>query len=331
MLNVVGIDIGSTYTKAIMLDGDCKVVTTAVRRTGFKLAEAAQGVFDMLLENAKMKPEDVTYVSSTGYGRYVVPFRHAQVTELTAHAQAAVHLFPDTRTLLDIGGQDIKAVKVDAKGNVKAFRLNDKCAAGTGAFLEKTARYLGLTTQDIGPYALRSTNPKPISSVCAVFAESEVINHLANGVPAEDIMMGAMVSLGGRAIQLMRRVGLEPGYILTGGMTRNEAMVQALETALKDKFHVAPNGLGQLNGAYGAAYLGVRRVQKLRQEGKPIPPTAAQLGGDGGEKQAVRRWSALVPSRMSGQGADAALADLEPSNEALPQKTSVKKSAAAPA
>jgi predicted CoA-substrate-specific enzyme activase len=294
MLNVVGIDIGSTYTKAIALDANRKVVGKAVRRTGFKLAVAAEAVFEDLLRDSGLDRSAVTYVAATGYGRYTVAFRHAQVTELTAHAQAAVHLFPDTRTILDIGGQDIKAIKVDAEGRVKAFRLNDKCAAGTGAFLEKTARYLGITTEDIGPYALRSTAPKAISSVCAVFAESEVISHLAAGVPAEDIMMGAMVSLGGRAIQLMRRVGIEPGYMLTGGMTRNVAMVSALETTLGHEFHVAPDGLGQLNGAYGAAFLGLRRVEKLRAEGKPIPPTAGQLG-EGVEAQ--RRWSAMAVAR----------------------------------
>ncbi|HNT37868.1 MAG TPA: acyl-CoA dehydratase activase [Rubrivivax sp.] len=292
-----GIDIGSTYTKAILLDGDRNVAGKAVRRTGFKVQQAAELVFEELLKNAGVERSQVTYVGATGYGRFSVPFRHAQITELTAHAQAAVQLFPDTRTILDIGGQDIKAIKVDGQGRVKSFRLNDKCAAGTGAFLEKTARYLGLTTQDIGPYAIRSTNPKAISSVCAVFAESEVINHLANGVPAEDIMMGAMISLGGRAIQLMRRVGLEPGYMLTGGMTHNVAMIKALEQALKAPFNVAPDGLGQLNGAYGAAYLGLRRAQKLIAEGKPIPPTAAQLGGGESTSKPIRRWSALGATR----------------------------------
>jgi predicted CoA-substrate-specific enzyme activase len=296
MIYVVGLDIGSTYTKAIALDGERQVVGTAVRRTGFKLAQASEAVFEDLLANCGLQRGDITYVGATGYGRYTVPYRHAQITELTAHAQAAVHLFPDTRTILDIGGQDIKAIKVDGEGRVKAFRLNDKCAAGTGAFLEKTARYLGLTTEDIGPYALRATSPKTISSVCAVFAESEVINHLSNGVPAEDIMMGAMISLGGRAIQLMRRVGLEPGYMLTGGMTRNEAMVTALEQALGAPFHVAPNGLGQLNGAYGAAFLGLRRVEKLLAQGQPIPPTAAQQGQAQG-MQTVRRWSAMAATR----------------------------------
>lgn len=294
MLNVVGIDIGSTYTKAIALNSERKVVAQAVRKTGFKPGIAAEKVFEDLLENGGLKASDITYVSTTGYGRYMVTFRHAQVTELTAHAQAAGHLFPDTRTILDIGGQDIKAVKIDAEGRVKAFRLNDKCAAGTGAFLEKTARYLGITTEEIGPYAKRSTDPKTISSVCAVFAESEVISHLSNGVPAEDIMMGAMISLGGRAIQLMRRVGLEPGYMLTGGMTRNTAMVDALQSSLGERFNVAEGALGQLNGAYGAAYLGLRRVEKLLAEGRPIPPTAAETAG--GQAAPIRRWSAMAVS-----------------------------------
>jgi predicted CoA-substrate-specific enzyme activase len=290
MTYVAGIDIGSTYTKAIALNDKREVVGTAVRRTGFKLAQAAESIFEELLKASNLERSAITYVAATGYGRYTVPFRHTQITELTAHAQAAVRLFPETRTLLDIGGQDIKALKIDAQGRVKAFRLNDKCAAGTGAFLEKTARYLGLTTDDIGPYAIRSTKPMEVSSICAVFAESEVINHLANGVPAEDIMMGAMVALGGRAVQLMRRVGLEAGYMLAGGMTRNAAMVKALEDNLKSKLNVAPDGLGQLNGALGAALLGLRRVEKLAAEGKPIPPTASQQGQ--AESATRRRWSA---------------------------------------
>ncbi len=293
MLYVAGIDIGSTYSKAIILNTRREVVGTAVRRTGFKLALAAEAVFEELLKSSNLDRSDITYVAATGYGRYTVPFRNTQITELTAHAQAAVHLFPDTRTILDIGGQDIKAIKVDVAGRVKAFRLNDKCAAGTGAFLEKTARYLGLTTADLGPYALRATKPVPISSVCAVFAESEVISHLSKGIAAEDIVMGAMESLGGRAVQLMRRVGLEPSYMLTGGMTRNPAMIKALEASLGASFNVAPDGLGQLNGAYGAAFLGLRRVEKLLAEGKPIPPMVGQQTSL--ESSAVRRWSVLAP------------------------------------
>jgi (R)-2-hydroxyacyl-CoA dehydratese activating ATPase len=282
-----GIDIGSTYTKAILLDQTHAVRATAIRRSGYKPAAAAAAVFDDLVANAGAAHDDVAYAATTGYGRYMVPFRHTQITELTCHAVATSYHLPGVRTILDIGGQDIKAIRIDEHGRVRTFRLNDKCAAGTGAFLEKTARYLGLTTADIGPYALRSTAPVEISSVCAVFAESEVINHLASGIAPEDIMQGAIVALGGRAVQLMKRVGLQPDYALAGGMTQNPAMVAALESRLGAPLHLPPHGLGQLNGAFGAALLGLRRVERLRTEGRAIPTR-------GGEAFAVRRWSTYV-------------------------------------
>jgi predicted CoA-substrate-specific enzyme activase len=287
-LLIVGIDIGSTYTKAILLDQTCTVRATALRRSGYKPAVAASGVFDDLVANAGIGKADVTYIATTGYGRYMVAFRHTQITELTCHAVATGYHFPSVRTILDIGGQDIKAIRIDERGRVRNFRLNDKCAAGTGAFLEKTARYLGLGTADIGAYALRSTKPVEISSVCAVFAESEVINHLAGGISTEDIMQGAIVALGGRAVQLMKRVGLEADYALAGGMTNNGAMVAALEARLGAPLKLPPHGLGQLNGAFGAALLGLRRVQRLLAEGRAIPAP----GDDGASTE--RRWSSYV-------------------------------------
>ncbi len=288
-LLVAGIDIGSTYTKAVLLDESRAVRATAIRRSGYKPSTAASSVFDDLIANAAVARSDVTYIATTGYGRYMVPFRHTQITELTCHAVATGYHFPNVRTILDIGGQDIKAIRVDDLGRVRAFRLNDKCAAGTGAFLEKTARYLGLQTGDIGPYALRSTTPVEISSVCAVFAESEVINHLASGIMPEDIMEGAIVALGGRAVQLMKRVGLEPDFALAGGMTNNAAMVAALTTRLGAPLHLPPNALGQLNGAFGAALLGLRRVERLLAEGRAIvsPREESDLK--------TLRWSTYVP------------------------------------
>jgi (R)-2-hydroxyacyl-CoA dehydratese activating ATPase len=287
-LLVAGIDIGSTYTKTVLLDEARAVCATAIRRSGYKPSVAAAGVFEDLIASAGIDKADVTYVATTGYGRYMVPFRHTQITELTCHAVATGYHFQSVRTILDIGGQDIKAIRIDDRGRVRAFRLNDKCAAGTGAFLEKTARYLGLGTGDIGPYALRSTKPVEISSVCAVFAESEVINHLAGGVAPEDIMQGAIVALSGRAVQLMKRVGLEADYALAGGMTNNAAMVAALEGKLGAKLNLPPNGLGQLNGAFGAALLGLRRVERLLAEGRTIPAP----GGEG--TPTLRRWSSYV-------------------------------------
>ena len=136
MLYVAGLDIGSTYTKAIVLNAQREVVGTAVRRTGFKLAQASEAAFEELLKDSGLERSVITYVAATGYGRYTVAYRHTQITELTSHAHAAVHLFPAVRTILDIGGQDIKAIKVDGEGRVRAFRLNDKCAAGTGALYQ---------------------------------------------------------------------------------------------------------------------------------------------------------------------------------------------------
>jgi len=298
MTLVVGIDIGSTYTKAVMLDEEKRVLATALRRSGFKPAAATAALYEDLLTNAGVAHQEVTYIATTGYGRYMIPFRHTQITELTCHALATIHHFPTVRTILDIGGQDIKAIRIDERGRVRAFRLNDKCAAGTGAFMEKSAWYLGLTTEDIGPYALRATTPVEISSVCAVFAESEVINHLSTGVAPEDIMSGAITALGGRAVQLMRRVGLEADFALAGGMTQNAAMVTALEAKLGAPLHRPPNGLGQLNGAFGAALLGLRRVERLQTEGHEIPTP----GGDGATGETVaRRWSTFVPRRKEGQ------------------------------
>jgi len=295
MILVVGMDIGSTYTKAVMMDETRQVRATALRRSGYKPAVAAAAVYDDLLAKAGVMKNDVHYIATSGYGRYMVPFRHTQITELTCHALAISYHFPQVRTILDIGGQDIKAIRVDDRGRVRAFRLNDKCAAGTGAFLEKTARYLGLTTADIGPYALRSTKTVEISSVCAVFAESEVINHLSTGIAPEDIMQGAISALAGRALQLMKRVGLEKAFALAGGMTQNAAMVAALEARLGVPLHLPPRGLGQFNGAFGAVLLGLRRVERLLAEGHEIPPPGDQGPADT-TQHTPRRWSLFVPA-----------------------------------
>jgi predicted CoA-substrate-specific enzyme activase len=252
-------------------------------------------VYEDLLANAGVAREEVTYIATSGYGRYMVPFRHTQITELTCHAFATVYHFPQVRTILDVGGQDIKAIRIDERGRVRAFRLNDKCAAGTGAFLEKTARYLGLSTSDIGPYALRSTKAVEISSVCAVFAESEVINHLSNGIAPEDIMQGAIAALAGRAVQLMKRVGLEKDFALAGGMTQNAAVVAAIAAKLAAPLNLPPQGLGQFNGAFGAALLGLRRAERLLAERRHIPAPGSEAAADTGT-HTPRRWSTFIPA-----------------------------------
>ncbi|MGA7911881.1 MAG: acyl-CoA dehydratase activase [Candidatus Dormiibacterota bacterium] len=268
MTTVLGLDVGATYTKGMVMDEERRIVAQSLVKTGFNLAGAAERAYREALAEGRLAPEDIDYVASTGYGRYLVPMRDIQITELTCHARGAAYLFPMTRTVLDAGGQTVKAIKVDERGKVRAFRLNDKCAAGTGAFLDKTARYMGLDTSTTGELATRSLAPVTISSVCAVFAESEVINHLTAGAKPEDIMYGAVLSLAGRAIQLMKRVGMEPEVTFVGGMSRNAAFVKALAAELGKTVNVPAGELGQFNGSLGACLLALDRVRKLQAAGQ---------------------------------------------------------------
>lgn len=271
MKYTAGIDVGSTYTKALILGEDGQIAGRAMTSTGFKLAGAARQALDLALEQAGLKDQDVAYIVATGFGRHQVPFRDVNVTDLTASAAGATAMFPDTRTILDVGGQTMKAIRLDGNMKVKSFRLNDKCAAGTGKFLEKTARYMGYSTTEIGPLAATSKEPVPISGVCAVFAESEVINHLSHGAAPADIMYGAIISLVSRSVQLMKRVRMEPEFTLIGGILRYEAMARVVRDQLGMEVNVPQGDLVQYTSAYGAALLGHRRLAKLhRQEPAPV-------------------------------------------------------------
>jgi predicted CoA-substrate-specific enzyme activase len=259
----VGLDVGSVYTKAVVADHEGRVLGKAMLRTGFKLAEASERAFQAALENAGLAEGDVGYVVATGFGRHQAPRRDVNVTDLTAGARGARFLFPGTNSVLDIGGQTMKASRLDEPGRVASFRLNDKCAAGTGAFLEKTARYMGFSTEEIGPLAATSKEPVPISGVCAVFAESEVINHLSQGAAPADIMHGAMLSLVERSLQLLKRVRMEPEVTLIGGILRFPSMVDALRRHV-DRINVAEGDLVQHMNALGAAILGRQRLARTR-------------------------------------------------------------------
>jgi (R)-2-hydroxyacyl-CoA dehydratese activating ATPase len=259
----LGIDVGSTYTKALLLDDRERIVGRGVLKTGFKLADAARRAYEAALADASARESDVAYTVATGYGRFQVDFSNVHVTDLTAAARGATLLFPATRTILDVGGQTMKATRIDERAKVRSFRLNDKCAAGTGAFLEKTAHYMGYSTEDIGPLAVMSRSPAAISGVCAVFAESEVINHLSQGTSPSDIMQGAILSLVDRSIQLMRRVQLEPEYTLVGGILRFESMGRLLRERLGAAVNLPPPDLVQMIGALGAARLGRQRLRQV--------------------------------------------------------------------
>lgn len=258
-----GIDVGSTYTKVALLAEDGRLAGTHMIATGFRLEAAAGEAYEQALRHAGVRREEVGYVVSTGAGRYQVGFRDLQATDLTAVGRGARHFFPLTRTVLDVGGQTMKASRLDERGRVSAFRLNDKCAAGTGAFLEKTARYLGFGTEQIGPLAAGSGDAASISGVCAVFAESEVINEVSSGRPPADILHGAMVSLVSRSVQLMKRVKLEPEVTLVGGIMRFPTMIRVLREQLGLEVNVPPEPLAQFTAAVGAAVLGRQRLARL--------------------------------------------------------------------
>lgn len=257
----VGIDVGSTYTKAVVVDEECRILGRAARPTGFLLGEAAERAHAEALAAAGLDAPAVSYVVATGFGRHQAAFVDLKVTDLTAAARGASALFPRTRTILDVGGQTMKASRLDERAHVKSFRLNDKCAAGTGAFLEKTARYMGYSTEEIGPLVATSKEPTTISGVCAVFAESEVINHLSQGVPPADIMHGAIVSLVGRSMQLLKRVQMEPEFTLIGGILRFETMADEVRRQLGSDVNVPAGDLVQFVPALGAAVLGQRRLR----------------------------------------------------------------------
>jgi len=268
-----GVDIGSTYSKAMIQTEEGEIIGRAMLPTGFRLTEVARTVYDEALADAGITEGDIAYVIATGPGRHQVDFKDLQVTDLTASARGAAFLFPGTRSILDIGGQTMKVSRIDEKAKVLSFRLNDKCAAGTGAFLEKTARYMGYSVEEISALMSTSKQPVPISGVCAVFAESEVINHLSLGTAPADIMQGAIESLTGRSVQLMKRVRAEPEFTLIGGILRFQTMGKTVSDLLEAEVNVPDPDMVQYVLALGCSILGRRRLEKLAEAGS-VPAAA---------------------------------------------------------
>lgn len=261
MIFTLGLDIGSTYTKGIILNNHNEIVARAIRPSSAQLEESASAVARDAMEACGLSRGEIAYCITTGFGRHHFPDRDTQVTDLTAAARGASYLFPGTRTVLDIGGQTVKASRINEARKVKTFRLNDKCASGTGTFLEKTVRYMGFETEDIDGLLESATEAASISGVCTVFAESEVINHLSNSVPPENIMLGAGLSLTGRSVQLLRRVKIEDEVTLVGGILRWGKMAEAISNELKVHVNVPENDLPQYAAALGCAVLGHVRLK----------------------------------------------------------------------
>ena len=258
MIYSAGVDVGSTQTKAIVLDENRRIVGRSLINTGAYVTQAADRAFREAAANAGITPEQVAYVVGTGYGRYKVTFGNAQITEISCHARGANLLFPKTRTVIDMGGQDAKGIRVDENGAVKDFVMNDKCAAGTGRFLSNAAETVGIKLDDIGPISLRAKKQVRLSTVCAVFVESDIMSYLAEGKTVEDILGGVHSAIAARTIALVRRVGIEPEVAFTGGVSRNVGMVKALEEKLGFPVNVCEDS--HYIGAIGAALFALERA-----------------------------------------------------------------------
>ncbi|MFN3285315.1 MAG: acyl-CoA dehydratase activase [bacterium] len=255
---VAGVDVGSTQTKAVILSPEREILGRALVDTGARLNEAARAAFEAALREAGLSSEDVEYTVGTGYGRFKVEFGDTQVTEISCHARGACFLFPNTRTVLDIGGQDTKAIRVGPGGEVLDFCMNDKCSAGTGRFLGAASAALEIPLGELGPLALTARNPVTITTTCTVFAESEILGWLARGRKVEDILMGVHASIASRSLSLLRRVGIEPELTFTGGVARNVAMVHLIREMSGVPVNVSEES--HFCGAIGAALFALDHV-----------------------------------------------------------------------
>jgi len=259
----MGCDVGSTSSKAVILQDGKDIIASEVVSLGTGTKGPAI-VYQDVLASAGLTRKDIAMLVTTGYGRLTFEGTDKQVSELSCHAKGMAFLNPKIRTLVDIGGQDLKALRITEKGALLNFVMNDKCAAGTGRFLEVMAKVLDVPIEELGDLSLQSKERMVISNTCTVFAESEVVSHLSKGIPIEDIAAGIARSVANRAANLMGRVGLEEEFALSGGVSKNKGIVHFLAEALGKPVYVSE--LGQLAGAIGAAIFGYNTVLKKNEE-----------------------------------------------------------------
>jgi (R)-2-hydroxyacyl-CoA dehydratese activating ATPase len=261
MAFVAGIDIGSRGTKAVILDESRHVCGTALVKTRPDFPGVAKEAMEQALAKAGGCMDDVKYVTTTGLGRYNIPFRDLQITDITCAARGAEFLFPKTACVLDVGGQSTRAIRLREGGKVKEFKSNDKCAAGSGGFLERAAHYLEMPLDQLGSLSMAADKPTMISSVCAVLAESEIINLVSDGQSVKNIIRGIHNSLASRSKALLARVGLADEITFVGGVARQTGMVAALTATIGRQVNVSDEP--DMVAALGAALLAYQRLQKL--------------------------------------------------------------------
>lgn len=247
-----GVDVGSLATKVVIFDG-LQILSYSIRRTGADPSKVALQCFREALSISGLKEREIKRVVSTGYGRLRVPFAQRQITEITCHARGASFLFPGTQTVIDIGGQDSKVIALDENGKILDFVMNDKCAAGTGRFLEVMAQALEADLEGFGEHALKARRALPINSMCTVFAESEIISLLAEGAKKEEIVWGLHLSIARRILGMAKRLPIGQRITFTGGVAKNRGMIRAFRTLLGIPLNVPEEP--QITGALGAAIL----------------------------------------------------------------------------
>ena len=255
-----GIDIGSTMTKALITDEHEKVLAAVIGPTGAEHRHLALKVMDEAIRKAGLSFEGLDFIVATGYGRINVPFADKQITEITCHARGIRAIFPTTRIIIDIGGQDSKGIKLDASGKVSNFVMNDKCAAGTGRFLEVIAETLGIKLTEMGEISRKANGFVKISNTCTVFAEHEVSSRLAEGAAIPEIVAGLHESIAGRVVNMVRHLGIEKDVVVTGGGAKNGGLVKAIEGKVGFPVLVPPEPF--ITGALGAALLGKEFVER---------------------------------------------------------------------
>jgi predicted CoA-substrate-specific enzyme activase len=260
-----GIDIGSTMTKVVIMKEG--IISSVIGPTGAEQRRLAHRVMEEGLEEASLSFSSITYLVATGYGRLNVPFADKQVTEISCHAKGAAFLFPEAKTVIDIGGQDSKAITIE-NGRPVDFVMNDKCAAGSGRFLEIIADGLGITLEEMAQLSLKSTHPIKIGNLCTVFAEQEVVGKLAEGAPLADLIAGIHEALASRVASMAKKLKVADDVVVTGGGAKNRGLVRALSDILGHRLLVPSEPL--LTGAIGAALLGRDIAQKARSNGRPL-------------------------------------------------------------
>ncbi len=248
-----GIDVGSVSTEAVILDGkNNKILSYAISLTGSSSKNAARSAFEDTLGKAGLKSGDIKTIVATGYGRINIPFADKNITEISCHARGAISVFPDLKTVIDIGGQDSKVIKLE-NGSPIDFLMNDKCAAGTGRFLEVMAKAMEINLEQFAPIFIKTRGKVDITSTCTVFAESEIVSLIGQGTDKNEIIKGLIYSIASRITSMVERIGLEEPVCMTGGVAKNLGVVKALEEKLGVKISIPHEP--QITGALGAAYL----------------------------------------------------------------------------